>query len=95
MVSRADVLCWSRDGWPRHATLGATQTLDDIVVGYADELVGHLADRMAAHDVGRVPIVDRTSRRVIGLVARRDLLRVRARLVSEEGERRKLLTLAG
>jgi hypothetical protein len=32
---------------------------------------------------------------VVGLVARRDLLRVRARLVSEEGERRKLLTLAG
>jgi CBS domain-containing protein len=50
---------------------------------------------MAAHDVGRVPIVDRTTRHVVGLVARRDLLRVRAKLVSEEGERRKLLTLAG
>ena len=100
MVSRADVLRWlprqaGGDGWQKNATLGDIQTCDDMVVGYADELVGHLADRMAARDVGRVPIVDRATRHVVGLVARRDLLRVRARLVSEEGERRKLLTLAG
>jgi len=95
MVSRADVLRWSRDGWKKNATLGDIPASDDMVVGYADELVGHLADRMAARDVGRVPIIDRTTRHVVGLVARRDLLRVRARLVSEEGDRRKLLTLAG
>jgi chloride channel protein, CIC family len=95
MVSRADVLRWSRDGWQKNATLGAQQVSDDMVIGYPDELVGHLADRMAAANVGRVPIVARDSRHVLGLVARRDLLRVRAKLVSEERERQKLLRLAG
>ena len=95
MVSRADVLRWSRDGWKRNATLGELQGSEDIVVGYADELVGHLADRMAAKNAGRVPIVDRASKHVVGLVARRDLLRVRARLLTEEQERRKLLRVAG
>jgi CBS domain-containing protein len=75
-------------------TLGDVAS-DEVVVGYADELVGHLADRMAAHDVGRVPVVDHKTRHVVGLVARRDLLRVRAKLVGEEHERRKLLTIAG
>jgi CIC family chloride channel protein len=93
MVSRSDVLRWSRDGWQKNATLADLRASDDLVVGYADELVGHLADRMAANDLGRVPILERGTERVIGLVARRDLLRVRARLASEEGERRRLLRL--
>jgi H+/Cl- antiporter ClcA/CBS domain-containing protein len=94
MAARADILRWARDGWQRHATLGDVQT-DELVTGYADELVGDLADRMAARDVGRVPILDRTTGELVGLVARRDLLRVRARLVNEERERCKLLHLAG
>ena len=93
MVSRSDVLRWSRDGWQKNATLADLRASDDLVVGYADELVGHLADRMAAHDLGRVPILERGTERVIGLVARRDLLRVRARIASEEGDRRRLLRL--
>jgi chloride channel protein, CIC family len=95
MVSRADVLRWSRGGWPDDATLGATQTSEDLVIGYTDELVGHLADRMAERDAGRVPILDRATGHIVGLVARRDLLRVRARFSIEERERRKLLRLAG
>jgi hypothetical protein len=39
-----------------------------------------------AEDVGRVPILDREGR-LQGLVARKDLLRVRARLRKLEGER--------
>jgi chloride channel protein, CIC family len=93
MVSRSDVLRWSRDGWKKNATLADLRASDDLVVGYADELVGHLADRMAARDVGRVPILERGTERVVGLVARRDLLRVRARLASEEQERRQMLRL--
>ena len=50
----------------------------EVFVGYTDELVGHLADRMAAADIGRVPVVDRATGKLAGLVARRDLLRVRA-----------------
>ena len=94
MISRADVLRWSREGWGENA-----RTIADLVSGaemmtaYADELVGHLADHMAVSDFGRVPILERGTERVVGLVARRDLLRVRARAIREESERQKLLTV--
>jgi H+/Cl- antiporter ClcA len=94
MVSRADVLRWSREGWGNAQTLVDTQMNDEMFSCYADELVGHLADRMAVSDFGRVPILERGSDRVVGLVARRDLLRVRARAIKEERERRRLLRLA-
>jgi H+/Cl- antiporter ClcA/predicted transcriptional regulator len=93
MVSRADVLRWSREGWGNAQTLGDAQIRDEMFTCYSDELVGHLADRMAMSDFGRVPILERGTERVIGLVARRDLLRVRTRAIKEEREKRRLLRL--
>jgi hypothetical protein len=49
--------------------------------------VSHLADRMVLADVGRVPILDRTTRHLVGLVARKDLLRIRATARSSEASR--------
>jgi hypothetical protein len=46
---------------------------------------------MTAEDVGRVPILERGSRALVGLVARRDLLRVRTNMVHHELEREKLI----
>jgi CBS domain-containing protein len=94
IVSRADVLRWSREGWGNAQTLADVQIADELFSCYSDELVGHLADRMAVSDFGRVPILERGTDRVIGLVARRDLLRVRARTIKEEREKRRLLRLA-
>ena len=91
MVSRSDVLRWTREGWEPSARLAANGEADDLIVGYSDELVRELTDRMAVNDVGRVPIVERGTGKVVGLVARRDLLRVRARVVHEERERRRIL----
>jgi chloride channel protein, CIC family len=56
-------------------------------VGYPDEPVAHLADRMVTADVGRVPIVERYSMRLVGLVSRKDLLRIRATARSMESSR--------
>ena len=95
MVSRADVLRWSREGWPQGQTLEERPDVGEVFVGYTDELVGHLADRMASADVGRVPIVDRTTGKLAGLLARRDLLRVRAQAARLERERARPLTIAG
>jgi CIC family chloride channel protein len=47
------------------------------VVGHADDLVGALADAMVEADIGRAPVVDPVSGRVVGLVTRKDLLRIR------------------
>ncbi|HEV2562390.1 MAG TPA: chloride channel protein [Rhizomicrobium sp.] len=92
MVSRSDVLRWTREGFDKHATLASRN--GDVFTGYADELVGHLADRMAAADVGRVPIIERSGK-LVGLVARRDLLAVRKHVAREERERGAALKLFG
>ena len=95
MVSRSDVLRWSREGWPQGQTLEESTDVGEVFMGYADELVGHLADRMAAADIGRVPVVDRVTGKLVGLLARRDLLRVRAHAARLERERARPLTMPG
>jgi H+/Cl- antiporter ClcA len=95
VVSRADVLRWSREGWPKGQTLEERPEVGEVFVGFSDELVGHLADRMASADIGRVPIVDRTTGNLAGLVARRDLLRVRAHTARLERERARPLAMPG
>ena len=91
MVARADVLRWTMKGWPTGQSLREVLGGQDLVVGYDDELVGQLADRMAAAGVGRVPILRRADDRLVGLVARRDLLQVRAAVVRQERERERLI----
>jgi H+/Cl- antiporter ClcA len=93
IVSRTDVLRWTRDGWDKGETLRIAAC--ELLVGYADELAGELADRMALRDIGRVPIIDRQTGRLVGLVARRDLLRVRALAQTEEQQRARLLHIGG
>jgi hypothetical protein len=60
-------------------------------VGRPEDTVGFIADLMLAADVGRIPIVDPASGKLIGLVARKDLLRLRSALKSSESERRPYL----
>ena len=93
MVSRSDMLRWSREGRPDEETLGERLGSPEVFVGHPEERVGDLADRMIAADVGRVPIVERTSGVLVGLVARRDLLRVRAHAGQLERERAQLMSL--
>ncbi|HUA24278.1 MAG TPA: chloride channel protein [Steroidobacteraceae bacterium] len=95
VVSRADVLRWSREGWTEGEMLDERPDVGEVLVGYTDELVGHLADRMASANVGRVPIVDRTTGKLAGLLARRDLLRVRAHAARLERDRARPLAIPG
>jgi CIC family chloride channel protein len=84
-------LRWTMGGWDSGRTLGDQLADQEPLAGYDDEMVGSLADRMAGADVGRVPILRRADGVVVGLVARRDLLRVRASTVRHEHERAALL----
>jgi CBS domain-containing protein len=97
MVSRADALRWIVSGWDSEKTQGDQLLGQDMVVGYEDELVGKLADRMAEVDAGRIPILRRGATdeesTVVGLVARRDLLRVRAEVIRHERDREQLIRL--
>ena len=59
-----------------------------LPVGHPDDTVGFIADLMLAADTGRIPIVDRSTGKLVGLIARKDLLRLRSSLKSAELERR-------
>ena len=87
MVARADLLRWSAEDSHEDQTLFDRVSDRSLTVGYADEPVSHLADRMVLADIGRVPILDRDSQRLVGLVARKDLLRIRATAKSAEVNR--------
>jgi H+/Cl- antiporter ClcA/CBS domain-containing protein len=95
IVSRSDVLRWTVEGWPTGQVLRDVVAEQELTVGYTDDLVGRLADRMAAADASRVPILRRGDRAVVGLVARRDLLRVRMQGLRQETEREVLIPLRG
>jgi hypothetical protein len=95
MVSRSDILLWTRAGRQDDSTPLGESCETDIVIGHDDELVGALADRMAATGAGRVPIVDRATHALVGLVARRDLLRVRAHALKQERDRGRRLWMLG
>jgi CBS domain-containing protein len=81
------------EGWDSEKSLGEQLAGQNLVTGYADELAGKLADRMAETETGRVPILERGTEMVIGLVARRDLLRVRAEVIRHERDRERLIRL--
>ena len=87
MVARADLLRWSAEDSHEDQTLFDRVSDRSLTVGYADEPVSYLADRMVLADIGRVPILDRDSQRLVGLVARKDLLRIRATAKSAEVNR--------
>jgi chloride channel protein, CIC family len=90
LVSRTDALAWMMDGH-RTGTLAEQLAGRNLVVGYEDELVGVVADRMAETQMGRIPILRRHDSSLVGLVARRDILRVRATVNSEERDREALI----
>jgi CBS domain-containing protein len=87
MVSRADILRWTVDGGYEGLTLAKLASRTSPLVGHPDDLVGVLADRMAEADLGRVPIVAREDGRLVGILARKDLLKVRARARAQERDR--------
>jgi chloride channel protein, CIC family len=92
IVSRTDALRWLREEVEADKSLAEQLAGQDLVIGYEDELVGRLADRMAATGNGRIPILQRDGK-LVGLVARRDLLRVRANMIHYEQAREALIQL--
>jgi chloride channel protein, CIC family len=91
LMTRDHALRWTREPPERASTLGDLLQGEELLIGYPDEMVGALADRMVLSGAGRVPIVRRDELRLIGMVARKDLLRVRAQMMTEEQERRAYL----
>ncbi len=90
LASRADALHALGDPGPGEATLAEALGGRDMPTARPDEPVSALVTRMIQADAGRIPVI-REDGALVGMVARSDLLRVRARLLAEEGERRSFL----
>jgi H+/Cl- antiporter ClcA len=86
-VTRADSLAWALNSQDDSRTLAQMLVGREQVIGYPDELASRIADRMALSGVGRVPIVDRATGRLLGIVGRKDLFRSRARRLRDETAR--------
>ena len=90
------VLPWSKVLAGRHQ---ATATVSDAMaeapaVAYPDEILRNVADRMVALGVGAMPVVDRTEpARLEGLVTQFDLFEARQKLLEEERDAERVLTL--
>ena len=96
MLTRADVLRWTRSADfadTNFTKLSVTDLISDagLRVVHPEDLVGAAADLMAIHDIGRLPVTDHASNRLIGLVSRKDLLQARAQMRRLEQDRDILL----
>ena len=93
MAAHADVRLWLEAGQAAVRPLRDLLAGLPLAVGYEDEVVGQVADRMDAAGLGRIAILRRSDGALAGLVARRDLLRVRASATRQERERETLIRL--
>lgn len=77
LVSRTDVLRWQMDITLWHASLAEVLSDASLPFGIPHQPVGAVADLMVETGVGRIPIIEPTTRRVIGILSRHDLLKAR------------------
>jgi CBS domain-containing protein len=94
LAARAEILLWMTQDGPDSRTLGEAVSGQALLTGHPDELVGELVERMVERDLGRVPVLDETGR-LVGLVTRKDLLRVHARQRALECDREAAPLFAG
>ena len=84
MVARRDVLVWARQDGRDRMRLSEAVADRALVSGFEDDIAGVIADRMVLEDISRLPILSRATGELVGIISRRDLLRVRARRNRQE-----------
>ena len=83
LVSRTEALRWEVSK-TTEGELGDMLSDASTRCAYPDTPCGRIADMMVESGVGRVPIVDPATRRVVGIISRQDLLKVRSTQKSGE-----------
>jgi len=84
LVSRTDALRW-QVGQRAEGHLADHLSDASAQFAYPETPTGNVADMMVETGVGRVPIIDPETRKVVGIVSRQDLLKVRS--TQERGEK--------
>ena len=77
LVSRTDALKWQVEDL-REGELAELLSDASTKCAYTETPCGEVADMMVESGVGRVPILDLETRRVVGIISRQDLLKVRS-----------------
>jgi CBS domain-containing protein len=89
LVSRTDALRWQVDGRSEQTPLGDSISDAAQPVAYPDTPSGAVADMIVESGIGRIPVVEQGTRRVIGILSRQDLLKARsAKRKAETGRER-------
>jgi H+/Cl- antiporter ClcA/CBS domain-containing protein len=91
LVSRSDVLRWRVGGSAEVGSIGEFLSDRSLTCAYPDMPSIVVADLMVAEDIGRVPVIDRHDGRIVGIVARRDLIQARAHQRRDEEDRERFL----
>ena len=87
LVTRADVLGWSAAREEEDAPLGARVSDASLPALHPQDVAAQALDAMLASGLGRLPVTEPDRGRLVGIVTRRDLLRVRAATVRGDSER--------
>ena len=87
LVSRADALLWKIEGGHGGDTLGERVSDASLPVAHPEDIVARAVDLMLATDQGRIPVTDRRTGVLVGLLTRKDLLQVRADANRSENDR--------
>lgn len=88
LVSRGDALRWVVEGGHEGEPVARHLSARLPAVVHPGDVVTHAVDVMLAADQGRLPVTDPSTGVLVGLISRKDLLRVRAGVARSEGERR-------
>lgn len=86
IVSRGDALRWQQNPALADQTLDECVSDTSVPVSRPDDTIGYVANLMLATDVGRIPVVDPETGQLLGLFARKDLLRLRHAANANENE---------
>lgn len=87
LASRSDALRWKLNAADEATTLGETLSDASQTVAYPETPCGIIADLIVETGVARVPIVERDTGKVVGILSRQDLLKVRRAQQSAERKR--------
>jgi H+/Cl- antiporter ClcA len=87
LVSRSDALRWQVEGAQYDVPLA--EVLSDPLqpFAYGGSPIGEVADLMVETGIGRIPIVDDETEKVIGILSRHDLLKARSARMRAELDR--------
>lgn len=78
LMSRSDALRWQTDGLDYRLPLGDLLSDASQPAAFVETPIGRVADLMIETGIGRIPILESDSGRVVGILSRHDLLKARS-----------------